>query len=67
VVVGLDGNWLDEAWKDMLIQETDGAIEFFMPDLAVGPLSVSTFVGHSRISPAISETVGLISRHHMEA
>jgi hypothetical protein len=30
----LDGNWLDEAWFDMLIQETDDAIEFFMPDLA---------------------------------
>jgi hypothetical protein len=34
VVAGLDGNWLDEAWKDMLIQETDDAIEFFMPGLA---------------------------------
>ncbi|MDR1944392.1 MAG: hypothetical protein LBQ19_06175, partial [Synergistaceae bacterium] len=32
--MSLDGNWLDEAWKDMLIQETDDAIEFFMPDLA---------------------------------
>ncbi|MDR1978289.1 MAG: hypothetical protein LBQ42_06115 [Synergistaceae bacterium] len=30
----MDGNWLDEAWKDMLIQEIDDAIEFFMPALA---------------------------------
>jgi hypothetical protein len=34
VVAGLIGNWLDEAWKDMLIQCADDAIEFFMPDLA---------------------------------
>jgi hypothetical protein len=34
VVTDLEGNWLDEAWRDMLIQETDDAIEFFMPHLA---------------------------------
>jgi hypothetical protein len=30
----VEGNWLDEAWNDVLIQNADDAVEFFMPDLA---------------------------------
>jgi hypothetical protein len=30
----MDGNWLDEAWNDIIIQNADDAIEFFLPDLA---------------------------------
>ena len=30
----VDGNWLDEAWNDVLIQNADDAVEFFIPDLA---------------------------------
>jgi hypothetical protein len=30
----VEGNWLDEAWHDILLQNADDAVEFFMPDLA---------------------------------
>jgi hypothetical protein len=34
VVVNVEGNWLDEAWNDVLLQCADDAVAFFMPDLA---------------------------------
>jgi hypothetical protein len=34
LVVNVEGNWLDEAWNDILIQCADDAIAFFMPRLA---------------------------------
>jgi hypothetical protein len=30
----MEGNWLDEAWNDILIQCIDDAIAFFLPELA---------------------------------
>jgi hypothetical protein len=33
-VTDVEGNWPDEAWHDILIQNADDAVEFFMPDPA---------------------------------